>query len=217
VDVFEALYTTRAMRRVKPDPIPAEVQESIMDAAIRAPSGGDSQRWRFLLVDDPLIRADLGVLYQASFEKLMQTVYTAAIARMRQDPGHPASVRLAKMLKSGRYLADHFDQVPLVLFAFVQNDPTGQSLYPAVWSAMLAARAHGVGSAFTSVLTMFAAADTAELLGAPTGDGWTNPCAVTFGYPLGRWGRAERKPLTEVAYRNGWGLSAGFSSEPHWP
>ena len=52
VDVYEALYTTRAMRRVKPDPIPVEVQERILDAAIRAPSGGNSQTWRFLLVDD---------------------------------------------------------------------------------------------------------------------------------------------------------------------
>jgi nitroreductase len=205
------------MRRVKPDPIPHEVQERIMDAAIRAPSGGDSQRWRFLLVDDPQVRAGLGVLYRASFEKLMQSWYAKPIERMRQDPEHPASVRLAKMLKSGRYLAEHFDQVPLVLFAFVQNDPTGQSLYPAVWSAMLAARAHGVGSAFTSVLAMFAPTETAELLGAPTGDGWTNPCAVTFGYPLGRWGRAERRPLAEVSYRNGWGVPAGFGSEPLWP
>ena len=57
MDVYEALYTTRAMRRVKPDPIPMDVQAKILDAAIRAPSGGNMQSWRFMLVDDPDIRA----------------------------------------------------------------------------------------------------------------------------------------------------------------
>ena len=52
MDAMEALYTTRAMRRVKPDPIPEAVQKKILDAAIRAPSGGNTQGWRFLLVDD---------------------------------------------------------------------------------------------------------------------------------------------------------------------
>ena len=55
MDIAEALYTTRAMRRVKPDPIPLEVQARILDAAIRAPSGGNTQNWRFLLVDDPAV------------------------------------------------------------------------------------------------------------------------------------------------------------------
>ncbi len=53
MDVYEALYTTRAMRRLKPDLVPADVQRRILDAAIRAPTGGNAQSWRFLLVDDP--------------------------------------------------------------------------------------------------------------------------------------------------------------------
>ena len=57
MDVREALYTTRAMRRVTPDPIPDDVQARILDAAIRAPTGGNAQNWRFLLVDDPEVRA----------------------------------------------------------------------------------------------------------------------------------------------------------------
>ena len=56
MDLFEALYTTRAMRRVKPDPIPVEVQAKILDAAIRAPSGGNMQSWRFMLVDDDALK-----------------------------------------------------------------------------------------------------------------------------------------------------------------
>ncbi len=64
MDTYEALYTTRAMRRIKPDPIPLDVQKRILDAAVRAPSGGNTQNWRFLVVDDPDVRAQLGPIYK---------------------------------------------------------------------------------------------------------------------------------------------------------
>ena len=63
MDTLEALYTTRAMRRVTKEPVPDEVQAAILDAAIRAPSGGNSQNWRFLLVDDPDVKGRIGPLY----------------------------------------------------------------------------------------------------------------------------------------------------------
>ena len=66
MNVYEALYTTRAMRRLRPDPIPYDVQARILDAAIRAPTPGNSQNWRFLLVDDPAIKARLATLYRQS-------------------------------------------------------------------------------------------------------------------------------------------------------
>ena len=75
MEVFEALYTTRAMRRVKPDPVPMDVQAQILDAAVRAPSGGNSQGWRFLLVDDRAIIEKIAPLYKDSVEKLWSTVY----------------------------------------------------------------------------------------------------------------------------------------------
>jgi len=218
MDVFEALYTTRAMRRVRPHPIPLDVQTSILDAAIRSPSGGNSQRWRFLLVDDPALRTELGMVYRAAYCQLMETVYAKPIEAMKAAPESSSSLELAKMLRSGKHLADNFEHVPLLLFAFVQHDQTGQSLYPAVWSAMLAARAHGVGSAVTTVLDMFAAERTAELLGAPTDEGWRNPCAVTFGYPLGRWGVARRLPVGEVTFRNRWAAPSGLEAAAAlWP
>src|SRR3954466_12414803 len=68
MDIYEALYTTRAMRRLKPDPIPYDVQARILDAAIRAPNVG--QEWRFLLVDDPEIKSRLAPLYRQAFERL---------------------------------------------------------------------------------------------------------------------------------------------------
>jgi nitroreductase len=65
MELHDALYTTRVMRRVRPDPIPHDVQARILNAAIRAPSGGNSQNWRFLLLDDPAKRAALAPFYQA--------------------------------------------------------------------------------------------------------------------------------------------------------
>ena len=61
MEIYEALYTTRAMRRVKPDPIPLEAQARILDAAVRAPSGGNAQTWRFVLVDDADVKSRLAV------------------------------------------------------------------------------------------------------------------------------------------------------------
>ena len=75
MDIREALYTTRAMRRVKPDPIPMDVQARIMDAAVRAPSGGNTQNWRFLLVDDPEVKAKLGPIYRQAMSVLWGSYY----------------------------------------------------------------------------------------------------------------------------------------------
>ena len=79
MDIREALYTTRAMRRVRPDPIPEDVQMRILDAAIRAPSGGNGQQWRFMLVDDPATREALGAHYRFCIDQLWSTVYALSL------------------------------------------------------------------------------------------------------------------------------------------
>jgi nitroreductase len=217
MDVREALYTTRAMRRVRPDPIPAEVQARILDAAIRAPSGGNSQGWRFLLLDDPEVKAKLGPLYRDAIGKLWEFGYRDRLDRARATPDDPESASLLRVQSSAQHLADHFESVPLFLIAFSRGDDSGGSIFPAVWSAQLAARAEGVGSALTSVLGIFHGAAAMEILGVPAGKGWTMSCCVSFGYPTGRWGVAARRPVHEVAYRNTWGTDVGLEiSEPLW-
>jgi nitroreductase len=217
MDVYEALYTTRAMRRVRPDPIPADVQARILDAAIRAPSGGNTQDWRFLLVDDPDAKAKLGPLYRDSIDQLWKTVYKARIAAAHAAPDAADSQQLLRVVRSAQHLADHFEAVPLYLFAFVHYDPSGGSIFPAVWNAQLAARAEGVGTSLTSVLGYFHPTETFEILGVPSDEGWNMACCVSFGYPTGRWGVAARRPAHEVAYRNSLGSPVGFHvSEPLW-
>jgi nitroreductase len=215
-DVREALYTTRAMRRVRPDPIPLEVQARILDAAVRAPTGGNTQQWRFLLVDDPDVKARLGPVYRECIAQLWATVYADRIAAIEADPDDPENVQNAKVVRSAQHLADHFEDVPLFLFAFVRGDTSGGSIFPAAWSAMLAARAEGVGSSLTSVL-VFRLQETLDILGVPSDKGWHMSCCVSFGYPTGKWGVAPRRPAHEVAYRNSWGTPLGIEiPEPLW-
>jgi nitroreductase len=217
MDLYEALYTTRAMRRVRPDPIPVEVQARILDAAVRAPSGGNTQGWRFLLVDDPDLRSALAPIYRDCLDQLWSGFYAERIAAAEADPGSAESAQFRRIRASADHLGDHFAEVPLLLFGFVQYDPTGGSIFPAIWSAQLAARAEGVGSSLTSVL-LFRQADVLSLLGVPPDEGWVMACCVTFGYPTGRWGVAARRPAHEVSYRNRWGADAGFRvDEPLWP
>ena len=217
-DLYEALYTTRAMRRLRPDPVPEDVQARILDAAIRAPSGGNTQGWRFLLVDDRDTITALAPLYADSIRQLWGTIYAERVAAAEAAPDDPESVQFRKVQRSAQHLADHFAEVPLLLFGFVQHDPTGGSIFPAIWSAQLAARAEGVGSSLTAVLGVFHRDETLELLGVPADEGWHMACCVTLGYPTGRWGVAPRRPVHEVSFRNRWGRPVGFElPEPLWP
>lgn len=214
--IYEALYTTRAMRRVKKDPIPRDVQARILDAAIRAPSGGNSQGWRFLVVDAPEIRGQLAPIYRSCIDMLWETIYAERIAAMAAMPQSPESVEMEKIQRSANWMARHFEDYPLLLFAFAQGDPTGGSIFPAVWNAMLAARAEGVGSTITSVMS-FKIDEVLKILGVPADGGWEFACCVPMGYPTGRWGIARRRPAHEVAYRNQWGEPLGIDiPEPLW-
>jgi nitroreductase len=216
MDLSEALYTTRAMRRVRPDPIPADVQAAILDAAIRAPSGGNAQPWRFVLVDSPEVKGALGPLYRDSIDTLWKTFYAERLARAAAEPEKQSSQSLLKVQRSAQWLADHFEEVPLYLLCFLRGGTGDGSIYPAAWSAQLAARAHGVGSALTSVLGAMHGDEVRAILGVPD-DSWHNACMVSFGYPTGRWGVAERLPVDKVAARNSWVGELGFSvPEPLW-
>jgi nitroreductase len=218
MELHEALYTTRAMRRVRKDPIPLDVQARILDAAIRAPSGGNQQNWRFLLLDDPEKKAALAPLYQHAIGELWRVVYKPQLDAAAANPEAAESIQILKVQKSAQWLADHFEDVPLYLFPFSQHDPTGGSIYPAVWNAMLAARAEGVGSCLTALLQFFHPAETFEILGVPTDEGWILSGTVSFGYPTGTWGVGARRPVHEVTYRNSWRSDVGFTvPAPLWP
>ncbi len=208
MDIYEALYTTRAMRRLKVDRIPMEVQARILDAAIRAPNIG--QQWHFILVDDRDTMSRMAPLYEQAFERLLES-YGMSIDELSRAEGDAA-----RAARSGIHLARNFGDVPLVLVAFGKNRD-GSGVYPAVWSAMLAARAEGIGSTLTGVLQAYFRDELFEILGVPD-EGWHCHGVVPMGYPVGRWGVAPRLPVEAVAARNGWSGDLGFSvDEPLWP
>lgn len=209
MDIYEALYTTRAMRRLKPDPIPYHVQARILDAAIRAPN--IEQGWRFLLVDDPEIKSRLARLYRQAFERMVGGRLDEVLGDLLK-----ADTPMGRTARSGVHLARHFGQVPLLLIGFGRTRE-GSGIYPAMWSAMLAARAEGIGSTLTGMLQTFFADEVFDILGVPKDAGWYLHGVITMGYPTGRWGVGARKPVHEVAARNSWQGDLGFAvPEPLW-
>jgi len=209
MEVYEALYTTRAMRHLKPDPIPYDVQARILDAAIRAPNIG--QQWRFILVDDPKIKSQIAPLYLQGMKRLMEEFGASLDDMLKMDND------MGRATRSGYHLAQHFAEVPLLLIGFGRTRD-GSGIYPGLWSAMLAARAEGVGSTLTGFLQSYYTNEVMEILGAPTDAGWYMHGCVTMGYPTGKWGVGARNPVQEVAARNSWDGNLGFTvEEPLWP
>jgi nitroreductase len=202
MDVYEALYTTRMMRRMRPDPIPIESQCRILDAAIRAPNGGNAQRWHFVVVDDPAIKAELAELYVKCRALEYAEFAAGTLGKVIHDADeHAAAMRRIK--SSGDYFVEHFTEIPLLLFVYSIDDHGGANIFPAVWSVLLAARAEGIGGVITTLLR-YESERVATLLGVPTEDGWAMNSMLALGYPLGRWGVANRRPVHEVTSRNRW-------------
>ena len=217
MDVFDALYTTRAMRRVKEDSIPDDVIKSIMDSAIRAPSGSNRQDWKFLVVTDKKTREELAEIYRETWDYYVKSFYNDSEDLGASSLKNKDEIETVKRISnSASWLAENYHKVPLLVLAFSRNDPTGSSIYPAIWNLMLAARGHGVGTCLTTVMN-FKTEDVYKVLNVPSDKGWTLNATITAGYPLGKWGVAARKPVEEVTYLNKWGESPDWNlTEPLW-
>ena len=204
MDVLEAIYTTRSMRRVKPDPIPDGVLRAIMDAAIRAPSGGNSQGWSFLVIRDAAMRQKLEDIYRPAIQSLFQPGGPyAGLTEVEDEAQRKQNQRLAD---SARYLGDHMAEAPVIVVPCIRGRgrdiSMGASIYPAVQNLMVAARAFGVGSALTTIHRQ-KEDEVCALLGAP--DDVQTAALIPLGYPRGRWGVAKRRPVEEVVFVDTWG------------
>jgi nitroreductase len=198
MDVYEVLYTTRAMRRIKPDPIPPEVIARIVDAGVRAPTPTSDQPGRFVVVTDRTLMAELGVLWRATRDALLKVM-----PNLYSTPVQAASAQ---------YLHDHFDDLPLVVAGYGSKALGTAHFVPALWSMCLAARAEGVGSVFTTLFTQ-CEAQVNELLGVPDDAGMGLVAVVPMGYPKGRWGVAPRLGGHEVSFDNRWGAAPSWQAK----
>ena len=133
ISLFEAIYTQRALRHLKPDPVPDELIKKVIDAGIHAPNGGNQQRWAFVVIKDPALKAKLAEPYKAEGHP---------------DHGDAATWSQRNAEASADYLANHAAEVPVWILACTEHAGTdishGASIYPAVQNMLLAARALGL-------------------------------------------------------------------------
>jgi nitroreductase len=193
MELLDAIRTTRAMRRLDPARRVADVDLlSIVEAATKAPSGGNSQPTRWMVVTDETKRRQLGEIYRACWERA-RVRYQGA-SRSDENPG------AARILRSADHLGHHMGDAPAIVIPCApgQADP---SVWPAVQNLMLAARALGLGTTLTTVHRL-QEADVKELLGVP--EEYTTFAMIPVGYPLGNWGEATRRPVVEIADGDTW-------------
>jgi nitroreductase len=185
----EAIFTQRSIRRFKPDPIDVDDLHLILEAAVKAPNGGNVQVARFLVVNERTIIREFGALYREAWWA------------KRRDEGFQGPDDLPARYLPAAGLADAMPDVPCVVFALALHDGPANSVIPAVQNLMLAARALGIGSVPTTlhptVMDRFH-----EMFAIPDRVGFH--FCVPLGYPQGNFGPTVRKPTSETTFLNRW-------------
>ena len=212
MELYDAMSTLRAVRRIKPDPVPDEVLDRVLTAATWAPTGGNHQSWHIVVVKDPALKQGLEDLYRPHWMGYIPGYEE----HMKHMPEHEAESS-RKALESGTYLATHMHEAPVIcVFCFNPNHITvtdanqprqsvvgGGSIYPAVQNLLLAARSEGLGCVLTTLLCMEEPA-VKELLDIP--EEWHTAAHVPLGYPvLGGHGPISRKPINKMTSLNKFG------------
>lgn len=205
IGLFEAMRTMRAMRRLRSDPVPDELIRQIITAGTYAPSGGDVQHWRFIVVKNPDIKKELQLRYKKALDQLLP--------RYRSNPPPPGKSEAQKnrMLDAVIYLTEHFHEAPVLIVCCLIGDMakaiglakmSGASIYPAVQNMLLAARGLGLGATLTTRHLLFEK-EVNEVLGLP--DNAETFAVIPIGYPLGRFGSVARQPIEAVTFQDRWG------------
>ena len=194
-DFFETLYAQRAIRKFKPDPVPRDLIDRVIEAATRAPSGGNRQPWAFVVVTDRSKRERIGEWYHEGW-----------VAMYESDPSRPRNA----VYRSAEHLALHLADAPALIFPCIAaregGEPafgSGSSIYPAAQNLMLAATALGLGTVITTFHRR-READVKALLGIP--EGYATSCMIPIGWPAEgeRFGGARRRPVSEVTHYDAW-------------
>ncbi len=200
VELYEVMRTARTIRRFRDEPVPDDVLHRCLEAATWAPSGGNLQPWRFVVLRSPETRA---VMREGAMKALdvIETVY--GFERPADDDNSPG----ARDRRAVYELHDRAGEVPVgVLFCFKELRMTppeiqGSAIFAAMENFLLAARHEGLGAVVTGW------GNTAderlhEVIGIP--EAWKIACIVALGYPRGTHGQVKRKPVETVAFTDRW-------------
>ena len=200
--LFQTIYTTRALRRFKPDPIPEDVLFQLFDAAIRASSGQNAQDWRFILITEPAVKAKMQEWALEGWPR-----YQSRFGGDEAIQQLPRSQRLS--LNSVRDIAHNIATVPAVIAVLGmkgRHSTPGGSTFPAVQNLMLTARALGLGA---SIFNLPIRDELLTMLGIPESNQLY--CLIPIGYPTDKQGPVKRKPVRTVVYTERFGESWPFA------
>jgi nitroreductase len=193
VKLLEAIRTTRAIRRLRPDPVPRELIRKVCEAGTFAPSGGNRQPWFFIAVTEPERRAWVAERYAKLFREYIGPALEAAKAPDFPDAGR-------RNMNAALHLAEHLHEVPVHLFVAGwtrRGVEQSQGLFPAVQNILLACRAVGLGASLTTLHTGFRG-EVDEWLGLPEN---VKSCALLpIGWPEGKYGTPPRTSVDEKLF-----------------
>jgi len=203
IGLFEAIYSARAIRRFRPDPVPDELIEKVIEAGTMAPSATNAQPWAFVVVRDPATKRFIQERYAATFH--------AAYGQAKELIGGAPSGSQERLMAAATHLADHLHEVPVLLVCCVQRygrdgrgregRPRYDSIFPAVENILLACRGLGLGSCLTTLHTAHER-EINQRLGIP--DDWSSPALLPIGFPADRHGPIRRRPARELIHRDRW-------------
>ena len=204
--LMEGLHSTPARRYLSEEPITEDIIWAILDAAIRGPSGGNNQNWRWLVVRDQMVKNRIAGWYREGWNQLYGIRRDSVLqGRDKDDCLGPRNYL------SAEYLANHIHEAPVWVFAILskiakKNNPRlGASIYGAVQNLVLAARAYGLGATLTTLYAGYEK-EVKELLRIPE-DSMTM-ALIPLGYPnRGKWAQPKRRSVEDVTYWDYWDTS----------
>jgi nitroreductase len=202
--VGEAMFSQRSIRRFRPDPIPVGDLELLLEAAAKAPNGGNRQPGRFLVLTDPQVIREFGTLYREAWwakRRDEKRPWTSRAEIPTEDRGSVAAARLA----------DEIKDAPCIVLALTTGKGQASSIIPSVQNLMLAARALGIGSVPTTLHEQVL--DRLYSLLRIPAEMEFHLC-IPLGYPQGNFGPTQRRPTVETTYLNHWGAPVPWATEP---
>lgn len=207
IGALEVIRTLRSMRRLKPDPVEPKKLRMILEAAGKAPSGGNTQPWEFIVITDPVVKKKLRDLTVRGLK-----IYAENNLLI---PKHALSSFLNSKNPVTR-MAENTDRVPVLVvvclnvqrakrltseWAWLEEQANWASIFPAMQNMLLAARAIGLGTAI-SIFPLFVLKELKELLKLP---GYVKPAIVVYvGYPAARFAEPKRHPIENFLHENTW-------------